>query len=218
MLCDHPCPCVTVATRRKHRNTCNKRELTLKCPCPCPCPCPWVWVCPTHSAYHLSPPTNQPGKKDADGVFRVITLDPIVDFMKGLKFFSAFLNDTDMLYSLAAKFELHTFKKGAYVFNEGDIGNHFYIVLDGEVSIVKNREGHKPTTLVKLYRGHNFGETALESKGGKRTAGAIASQRPGAMASRSLVSVAPRSPTAMASRSPAAVSSWSTSATAWRSA
>ena len=143
---------------------------------------PTIAKLPPASPASASPPTNQPGKKDADGVFRVITLDPIVDFMKGLKFFSAFLNDTDMLYSLAAKFELHTFKKGAYVFNEGDIGNHFYIVLDGEVSIVKNREGHKPTTLVKLYRGHNFGETALESKGGKRTAGAIASQPSNLMA------------------------------------
>ena len=129
-------------------------------------------------------PVHQTGKKDADGVYRVTSLDPIVDFMKELKFFSLFLNDPDTLYSLAAKFELHSFNKGAYIFHEGDKGNHFFIVLDGEVSIVKSQDGFKQTVLVKLYRGHNFGETALESKGGLRTAGAMASQSCNLMALR----------------------------------
>ena len=40
------------------------------------------------------------------------------------------------------------------------------MVLDGEVSIVKvSPDGLKTTVLVKLFRGHTFGDTALESKG-----------------------------------------------------
>jgi len=55
------------------------------------------------------------------------------------------------------------------------------MILDGEVSIVKckkNPEGDILSTnvLVKLFRGFTFGETALESAGGVRSAGALASQ------------------------------------------
>jgi CRP-like cAMP-binding protein len=63
-----------------------------------------------------------------------------------------------------------TIGAGGVVFDEGDIGNHFYMILDGEVSIIKihrtiDGEFKEAITLVKLYRGQSFGETALEHKG-----------------------------------------------------
>ena len=76
------------------------------------------------------------------------------------------------------------YESGSYIFQEGESGSHFYIIIDAEVSIVKeirdpdDREKIiNRTVLVKLFRGKTFGETALESKGGKRTAGALVSQR-----------------------------------------
>ena len=63
-------------------------------------------------------------------------------------------------------------------------GEHFYMILDGEVSIVKTKKDEdgfvlSSTVLVKLFRGQTFGETALESAGGFRTAGAMASSQTG---------------------------------------
>ena len=67
---------------------------------------------------------------------------------------------------MADRLELMTFKKGEFIFEEGDRGMHFFIVLDGEISIVKAAsDGHKKNVLVKLFRGHAFGETALEIRG-----------------------------------------------------
>jgi CRP-like cAMP-binding protein len=109
-------------------------------------------------------------------------IEPIIDFLSSLKFFSSFQNNYDILSQIAKKVELSTFSKGKYIFQEGDIGNHFYIIFDGEVSIVKVKKSVfdeiiDTTVLVKMFRGQTFGETALESKGGLRTAGAIATQK-----------------------------------------
>ena len=99
----------------------------------------------------------------------------VVDFIKELKFFANFQDKTTLM-KIAKGIELTKYEKGDYVFQEGDSGEHFYMIVDGEISIVKwvkNPEGEfVEITLVKLYRGHTFGDTALESKGGKRSAGA----------------------------------------------
>ena len=111
------------------------------------------------------------------GGYKPSQLHSIVDFLKNLKFFKKFVQDTDTLMNLASKFQLNSFNKGAFIFNEGDKGNHFFVVLDGEVSIVRQGpDALMRNVLVKLVRGDTFGETALDSKGGLRTAGAMASQ------------------------------------------
>jgi CRP-like cAMP-binding protein len=108
-------------------------------------------------------------------------IEPIVDFLSTLKFFASFQNNNDIMSSIARKVELQLFSKGKFIFEEGDPGSQFYIIYDGEVSIVHVKkmfgEVVDTTVLVKLFRGHTFGETALESKGGLRTAGALASQK-----------------------------------------
>eukprot|EP00606_Chrysophyceae_sp_TOSAG23-5_P000334 GSChrysophyteH2.ASY1.ANO1.378.1 assembled CDS len=105
----------------------------------------------------------------------------VVDFISQLKFFSAFKNSPTRMDEIASHVELTTYEKGDFVFEEGMLGEHFYMILDGEVSIVKckkKEDGEIISTnvLVRLFRGHTFGETALESKGGVRSAGALATQ------------------------------------------
>lgn len=66
-----------------------------------------------------------------------------------------------------------TFKAGEFIFFEGDIESHFYIIESGEVSIfMKDRYGKK-IDLSKLCSGDTFGEFALISKN-PRTASAQA--------------------------------------------
>eukprot|EP00605_Chrysophyceae_sp_TOSAG23-4_P002620 GSChrysophyteH1.ASY1.ANO1.2892.1 assembled CDS len=105
----------------------------------------------------------------------------VVDFISQLKFFSAFRSSPSRMEEIASHVELTSYDKGDFIFEEGMLGEHFFMILDGEVSIVKckkKEDGEIISTnvLVRLFRGHTFGETALESSGGVRSAGALASQ------------------------------------------
>ncbi len=52
------------------------------------------------------------------------------------------------------------FPAGAVVFEEGDPGSRLYVILEGQVSIVK-RTGGRAVTLARLGAGEFFGEMAL---------------------------------------------------------
>ncbi len=106
----------------------------------------------------------------------------VVDFLKQLKFFQSLASDAEVMAQIACKMDMVAFDMGDFIFEKGDPGSHFYVILDGEISIVdttKNADGEivNMVTFVKLFRGQTFGETALESKGGKRTAGAFISRK-----------------------------------------
>ena len=97
-----------------------------------------------------------------------------------MKFFRKFQADREFLGRVAIKLELQVWEKDRVIFQEGDYGNSFYMILDGEVAIVKTKIYKRSllkenVTLVKLYRGQAFGETALDGNG-LRSAGAIATQ------------------------------------------
>ncbi|KAJ1385850.1 hypothetical protein B484DRAFT_410391, partial [Ochromonadaceae sp. CCMP2298] len=73
------------------------------------------------------------------------------------------------MLKVARNIQLELFPKRTYVFKEGDPGHHFYIVLEGEISIVKAKK-HKEDDIDehfdvvwRCFRGQSFGETALES-------------------------------------------------------
>lgn len=105
----------------------------------------------------------------------------VIDFLKSVKFFHGIASEPTVMRNCARKVRLVKYEKDRVIFNEGDPGKSFYIVLDGEVSIVKvmrllDSEKTKTELLVKLFRGQTFGETALDNESGVRTAGAVASQ------------------------------------------
>lgn len=68
--------------------------------------------------------------------------------------------NTDCLLSTLAMGEHQPHKAGDIVFNEGDIGSSFHIVVSGEVVVEKNKNG-QVVTLAKLGAGECFGEMAL---------------------------------------------------------
>jgi hypothetical protein len=117
-------------------------------------------------------------------------LAPIIDFVKGLKIFSSFSSmHPETLSKISAAVEMQYHYKGSHVFVEGQPGQSFFIVLEGEVAIVRKRAvvskstrvnsiGYgsattETTTLATLGVGKYFGENALESKDGLRTATAL---------------------------------------------
>lgn len=58
-----------------------------------------------------------------------------------------------------------TFKAGEFIFFEGDIESHFYIIESGEVLIfTKDQKGGK-IEIARLKSGETFGEFALIDKG-----------------------------------------------------
>ena len=53
-----------------------------------------------------------------------------------------------------------TFVPGAYIVKEGNVGNHMYIILNGEARVVKSGRGGE-VELAKLEPADSFGEMAL---------------------------------------------------------
>ncbi len=53
-----------------------------------------------------------------------------------------------------------TFTKDQYIVREGEQGDRFYIVTQGEVVITKSTNGTE-NVITHLYEGHFFGETSL---------------------------------------------------------
>lgn len=71
------------------------------------------------------------------------------------------------------KMEACHFSKGDAVINQGDEGEHFYIVREGTCDVIrKTRKNPDGVRLARLVVGDNFGEEALIS-GGKRNASVI---------------------------------------------
>ena len=67
-----------------------------------------------------------------------------------------------------------SFNQGDFIIREGEMGDVFYIVEEGEAEALKTLEPGKPAQTVKFYRqGEYFGELAL-IKGEPRAASVIA--------------------------------------------
>lgn len=67
-----------------------------------------------------------------------------------------------------------TFRQGDYVIKEGEMGDVFYMIEEGDAEATKTNEPGKPPVTVKYYRpGDYFGELAL-IKGEPRAANIIA--------------------------------------------
>jgi len=60
-------------------------------------------------------------------------------------------------------YEKHVLKvgEGRIIFNEGDAGKELYVIIDGEVEIIKRTSLETSKTLITLKKGDIFGEMAL---------------------------------------------------------
>jgi CRP-like cAMP-binding protein len=72
------------------------------------------------------------------------------------------------------------FSPGDEIVREGELGNYFYMVTDGEVEVVENSNG-QGTVVRKIGPGGYFGEIAL-SRGIRRTASVRATKETSVLA------------------------------------
>ena len=71
------------------------------------------------------------------------------------------------------KMESHAFEKGDTVIQQGDEGEHFYLIRSGNCEVIrKTRKNPEGVKLARLGVGDNFGEESLIS-GGKRNASIV---------------------------------------------
>ncbi|MBN1122729.1 MAG: cyclic nucleotide-binding domain-containing protein [Anaerolineae bacterium] len=72
--------------------------------------------------------------------------------------------------------EVLEYEPGEYVFKEGDPGNELYLVISGQVAIIKDAEGSAPLVLSYCTADQIFGEVSLLQYG-PRTASAMAVEK-----------------------------------------
>jgi CRP/FNR family transcriptional regulator, cyclic AMP receptor protein len=78
------------------------------------------------------------------------------------------------LEALAPAARSRTFRKGSYIFREGDTGNALYVIQRGQVKISRMGRGGEEAVYAILVPGDSFGEIALLSGDAARTADAQA--------------------------------------------
>ena len=99
--------------------------------------------------------------------------DAIKKFILKIPFFKTFTDHE--LTKLGGREKLfRDCKKGGYIFKEGDPGSALFVLLFGEVDLVKKSEGGKESIILKLKSGALFGEVAMLT-GNKRNLDARAS-------------------------------------------
>ena len=69
----------------------------------------------------------------------------------------------DELKKLAQVMEEKSFKKGEIVFSEGEVGKALYLLVEGEVEVVKTMKGWYKETLAIFKKGRLFGELSFLS-------------------------------------------------------
>jgi len=67
----------------------------------------------------------------------------------------------DLVMEIAAEVEPIRLAPGASVFRQGEVGDCFYIILDGECDVLYQRPGGGETLLIRRQPGEYFGEAAL---------------------------------------------------------
>jgi CRP/FNR family cyclic AMP-dependent transcriptional regulator len=84
--------------------------------------------------------------------------------------------DAADLASLVPRLHTRSFGAGTYIFREGDLGLHLYVILSGEVKIIRSGPRGAEVVFAVLMPGDLFGELALLEEGAVRTADAVAVQ------------------------------------------
>mmetsp|Transcript_19753 Transcript_19753/g.44798 ORF Transcript_19753/g.44798 Transcript_19753/m.44798 type:complete len:598 (-) Transcript_19753:55-1848(-) len=81
------------------------------------------------------------------------------EFVKKVKLLSA-LND-QMVNQVASALVEETFREGEYIITQGEEGDKFYIIADGNVKCTSTKEGGAEIDLITCKAGDYFGEMAL---------------------------------------------------------
>jgi len=93
--------------------------------------------------------------------------------IRQLELFTNLLDDEiDILIKHA---KIHSLMEDEVLFNEGDDGDFFAIVIDGEIEVKKQSEKEKPITIATLTNGATLGEMSLIDYD-KRSASAVAAK------------------------------------------
>jgi len=92
-------------------------------------------------------------------LFQGINMDNYFYFLKKVNFFSS-LSDKD-IREIEIVCQKQFFEPGKIIFSEGTLGCHFYIILEGNVEIIKAYNNQDQDSLVFLTQGQSFGELAL---------------------------------------------------------
>ena len=98
--------------------------------------------------------------------------DTIKKFILQIPFFKAF-TDHELSKLVGREKLFRESKKGGYIFKEGDPGSSLFVLLFGELDLVKEGEGGKETIILSLKTGAVFGEVAMLT-GNKRNVAARA--------------------------------------------
>ena len=99
--------------------------------------------------------------------------DAIKKFILQIPFFKAF-TDHELTKLVGREKLFKDSKKGGYIFKEGDPGSSLYVLLFGDIDLVKKSEGGTESIILKLKSGTLFGEVAMLT-GNKRNLDARAS-------------------------------------------
>ncbi len=88
----------------------------------------------------------------------------IIETLCNVSFFSMLNNDIDSLKRIAAICKRKTYKKRTYIIKEGDYGDDLFIIINGEIEIIKKTmqdEEYTVATLDASTEGISVGELAL---------------------------------------------------------
>ena len=99
--------------------------------------------------------------------------DAIKKFILQIPFFKAF-TDHELNKLVGREKLFKECKKGGYIFKEGDPGSALFVLLFGEIDLVKKGEGGTESIILQLKTGALFGEVAMLT-GNKRNLDARAS-------------------------------------------
>jgi CRP-like cAMP-binding protein len=101
--------------------------------------------------------------------------DTIKKFILRLPFFKVF-NDNELNKLVGKQKVFKDCSKGGYIFKEGDSGASLFVLLLGEIDLVKKSKGGSESVILQLKSGAIFGEVAMLT-GNKRNLDARASSK-----------------------------------------
>jgi CRP-like cAMP-binding protein len=87
-------------------------------------------------------------------------IDGIKKFIMKIPFFKRF-TDHELTKLIGREKIFKDCKKGDYIFQEGDDGSSLYVILIGNVDLVKKGQGGGESIIVQLKAGAVFGEVAM---------------------------------------------------------